>query len=115
MDIAYRQKIEETIVSQLIKDALDFGYTLGVHNGNERVISNSNDSKKILEEMFTVDEEHLIFYMEGKLVGAVFLVYGNCGYDVICDYSVKLEHIMDNVDKLFDKYENEVYWAELAS
>lgn len=88
MLVAERREIEKKIVTKLIEDAIAAGYTVGVHNGYRVVIKESTDRAAILEEMFSVDSEHLLFYnKDGKRIGSVFLVYGNDGWDVIADNS----------------------------
>ena len=104
MQVKARQKLERLIASVLIRDALKAGYTISVNNGEEIVITMSVDRTAILKEMFSVDEERLIFFKDGKQIGWVFFVYGNDGYDVICDYAGNLEHIMENVDKIIAQW-----------
>lgn len=61
----------------------------------------------ILAEMFLTDQEHLYIGGQGnRPEGWVFSVYGNDGYDVISDYTVNLEYLMTEPNKLSDKYEN---------
>jgi hypothetical protein len=104
MTVEARQRIERRIARRTIKEAIAAGYKLGVHNGEELVIRDSTNVPKILAEMFTTDEEHLFFYnAEGKRVGWVFFVYGNDGWDVICDYTTNLEDVMERVQVLSDK------------
>jgi len=101
--VAKRQKVERSIARRLILDGLSMGYTIGVHNGEELVLNRSAKSKDILAAMFSVDEEKLYFYKDGWPCGWVFLVYGNDGWDVICDYTVNLEPIMAGAHTLSEK------------
>lgn len=56
--------------------------------------------------MFATDDEYLHVYRVDKTyLGRVWLVYGNDGWDVISDYTVNLEHIMEGANKLSDKYQ----------
>lgn len=108
-DIAKRQRMERSICRRLILDAVKAGYTVGVHNGEEVVIRHATSSKAVLAELFSVDEERLLIYRDGKLFGEVLLVYGNSGYDVVCDYSSKLEPIMAGAQALADRIEDRLY------
>lgn len=96
--LARRIAAERKVARRAIRALKAAGYTLGVHNGEELVLKHSADERKILSEMFSVDEEHLIAYgSDGKRVGSVFFVYGNAGYEVINDYSMSLEPVMEAV------------------
>ncbi len=103
MNVETRRKIEEEIARQLITDGIAAGYTIAVHNGEEQ-FAKSTDVDALVKEMFSVDEEHLIFYKDGKRFGWVWMVYGNSGYDVVADYTTNLEPIMEKVDVLSNKY-----------
>jgi hypothetical protein len=100
-----RQRIERAVCSALIKAGLHAGYKITVDNGEEEVLKESTNKSEILKEMFSVDEERLWFHKDGKKLG-VFLVYGNYGWDVIADYHVPLEHLMDEPNKVADSYVN---------
>jgi hypothetical protein len=94
------------IVSKLITVGLKAGYMVSVDNGEEFTVKRSTDKKKILAGMFQCDEDWLHFRKaDGEKVGVVALMYGECGYDVICDYHTSLSHLMPEVDKLADFYE----------
>ncbi len=98
-----RKKWARSVVRRVVKDALAAGYQLKVVNGEEqgKILSTS---KKVLAAMFAVDEEHLCFYKDGKVKGSVFFVYGNDGWDVICDHSTSLESVLAGATELVDKY-----------
>lgn len=103
MEIAKRQKIEKKIVARIISDAIRAGYSLSVNNGEEIVIRKSRDKAAILAEMFSVDTEHLVYHKDGVRQGSVFLVYGNDGWDVICDYTTNLDPILRGAMRLGDR------------
>ena len=81
---------ERAIVDRLIRKALELGYTVGVHDGEELALSRSSDYEAITSRVAMTDETHLIFRLGGtldqKLVGKVYLVHGN-GEDVVSDHS----------------------------
>ena len=90
MNVENRIKIEKQIVRKIIKDALAAGYLITVSDGEDYVVSKSSHGPTIFAAMFTTDEDVLIFRNAesgSKMVGHVYLVYGNDGYDVICDYT----------------------------
>jgi hypothetical protein len=101
-----RREVETKIASALIDDGIAAGYTISVYDGEETVLTHSTDKEAILSAMFSTDEDILIFAKHNKRVGYVNFVYGNSGWDVIADYSVKLEHLMANADRISDEYSN---------
>lgn len=103
-----RQAIERRIARRVIRDAVAGGYTLDVFDGEETVLRNSTKEREILKAMFSVDEERLIFRKDGARVGWVFFVYGNSGWDVICDYTDKpeVEEILKGANELADKLDS---------
>jgi hypothetical protein len=90
-EIAHRQQIERTIGKQIVENAINMGYSITVFDGEEEAITKSRHAAGILYCMMATDEEHLLFYKDGKYVGFVFLVYGNDGWDAIADHTDKPE------------------------
>lgn len=107
MNVEKRQKIEKRIVSRLVGDAIKAGYTVSVDNLDEVVIKQSTNKKAILAEIMSVDEEHLILHKDGKNA-RVHLVYGNDGWDVICDYNISIEDVIKGANELAAKIELKV-------
>jgi hypothetical protein len=105
MTLETRIRIERQIARRTIKEALALGYTLGVYDGEETTLEYSADASKVLAAMLTTDDDHLLFYRNGVRIGWVRFVYGNDGYDVICDYTTNLEEVMEKVNVLTDKLE----------
>ena len=110
MDVKFRQKVERSIVRRVVLDAIKAGLEVNINNGGDgfELQNPTNKSKVILQEMFATDEEHLVLYKDGKFLGWVFFVYGNSGWDVICDYSSSwtLEELMKNANELANKWED---------
>ncbi len=104
MSVKMRQHVERVIARRIILDAIHQGYTVTVDNGEDIAISKSTNVKDILNAMFQTDEETLRFYKDDKRIGWAFLVYGNSGYDVLSDYSVNIENIVQGANALADKY-----------
>lgn len=98
-----RQRVERQICRRIILDALAMGYTIKVYDGEE-TFGPFNKCKPVLDAMFSVDEEHLIFYKKGKRAGWVFLIYGNAN-DVLSDYSDNeaTRQIVEGASKLADE------------
>lgn len=103
MNVAQRQALERKVATALITAGLASGYSISVDNGEEE-FPQMTDLDSILNEMFSVDEERLNFYKDGEFFGQVFLVYGNDGWDAVCDYHTKLEHIMGGVNEIVEQY-----------
>lgn len=104
-EVAARQAIEREIVTKVVDDALAAGYGISINNGgDDDEIVNSRDREAILKELFATDEEYLYLHENGKKIGTIFLVYGNDGWDVICDYSSKLEEFLAGANEIADRY-----------
>lgn len=86
-----RQTAEKKIVGKLVEAFLSSGYLLTVECDGYVDLKLSDDKKKVMDALFAVDEAHLFVGDKdsGKHIGWVFLVFGNDGYDVICDHTTK--------------------------
>lgn len=95
MSVAMRIEVEKKIISALVKQSIEAGYLITVHNGEEDTIEHSISHDDIMKSIMTTDEEWLYMYKPGEknYFGWVYLVYGNDGWDVISDYTTNLEHI----------------------
>lgn len=100
MKIETRISIESRIVKKIVEDALAQGFSLSVFDGEDWSVNESTNKTEILDNLQACDEENLYFYKDGKQVGGVLLVYGNDGYDVICDYHTNLETVLAGANKL---------------
>jgi hypothetical protein len=92
--IQARIRTEQRIAEQTVDALLAAGYTLGVYDGEEMTVENSNDKQAILGAMFSTDEDYLYAFVNASRWGWVRFVYGNDGWDVICDYTVNLEPVV---------------------
>lgn len=112
MNIEKRIEIERAIVTKVVMDAIEQGYSLTLNNGGDTdEIIQCKDADTFIKELFATDEEHIKFYDKyGKYVGFVYLVYGNDGYDVICDCSVtkEVKEIIRGAEALANEYESEI-------
>ena len=86
--------IEKEIASNIINAVLSEtslsgkGYKISVFDGEETVLSKSDDAKKILDEMCQTDEGDTLTIFDGDYSeGRIYFVYGNEPEYVVCDYS----------------------------
>jgi hypothetical protein len=92
--LARRIALEKRIVRKLVKALLADGYEVAVDNGGEDLeVDYTKNFTTIVKGLFACDEERLYARKDGKGAG-VLLVYGNDGWDVICDYNCRLESII---------------------
>lgn len=107
MNLDNRLRIEREIANAAVNGLLRAGYEISVFDGEEVVNSPVNDAELIIADMFSTDIERLEVYRAGdyeRRVGWVLFVYGNDGWDVICDYTTNLEPALKEADLLAEKY-----------
>lgn len=113
MSVKMRQMVEREICLQVVASLLEAGYSLGVNDGEEITIHHSRDAKEIERALFTTDEDYLYVYAADNHDADstpnywVRFVYGNDGWDVVCDYLTALESVIGEgtaTQKLIDKY-----------
>lgn len=105
MQLKLRQDIEKRLATQVVEDAIKEGYTVSLDNGGLGYeIEDSTDKDAILKEMFATDDEVLCLKKDGK-TRFVSLIYGNDGYDVVSDYTARLdEDVMKETNRLADLF-----------
>lgn len=113
MTLEQRIAAEKRIVKAAVKGLLAAGFRLAVDNGGDELEVNPTfNQKDILAGLFHCDEERILVFPEGGIhqaneyMGWVWLVYGNDGYDVICDYSTNLEGYLTEAAAIADKIES---------
>ena len=103
-ELQNRINVEKAITTVLVTDLLRVGYSLSVYDGGETTVRQSLVAKEVLDALMTTDEDTITVFKDGAFQGAVQLIYGNDGYDVIADYSVSLEadlaHVSDFSENL---------------
>jgi hypothetical protein len=106
------QRNERAILRRVIIDALKAGYELSVDDGgDELAIERSTNAKAVLAALMNTDDDRLI--LERRIVGVerehgwVRFIYGNGndGCDVICDYTVNLDAVLEGATALAEKLE----------
>ena len=99
-------EIEQKIVSTMISFAIDKGYLVSVHDGEEWCLKRSIDADKILLDAMSVDESSLLFRdsKTGRNTGTIYLVFGN-GREVVCDHTdvPEIEEIVNSARSLTDE------------
>jgi DNA-binding transcriptional regulator LsrR (DeoR family) len=105
-----RQEVERAIVRATIEEAEKQGWRLvRVSNGEDNVAVRSIE--EALEHAFACDEAHVYFAPEhttdDKWTAWFYVVLGNDGWDVICDYTTNLDLVINATDALVAKYEQE--------
>lgn len=106
MNVELRKKIEREIATKVVDCVLARDYDVTVDNGGDQAeLTCCKDRETILKAMFATDEETLSFRnRHNEWCGEVDLVYGNNGWDVIADYSVRLEETIKPALELADQY-----------
>jgi hypothetical protein len=94
-DIKRRIAVERRIVVSLVDELLKQGFTLTVDDGGEEMaVENCAVRKTILEALGNTDQDQLGVVRNGSLIGWIMLVYGNDGWDVMCDWHTNLDQFM---------------------
>ena len=102
-----RIAMEKRILKSAVEELISHGFTITIrHDGELTGINNSTDVAAIIEEAHGVDECQIDVKLPTHK-GAVFFVYGNDGYDIICDYTTNLEPFLVETFALADKLELE--------
>jgi hypothetical protein len=103
-------EVERQIIVLLIEDLLGAGYSVGVNDGEETVLTPTRDEARIFAALFTTDEDFLLFRKDGTECGPkdadgwVRLIYGNRGY-VISDYTTNLdEGVLARASELGERF-----------
>lgn len=99
-----RIAVERRIVTALIDHALAEGYELSVDDGDDQHPW-TTDRKAVIDNIMETDEDRLYLRKDGHPAW-VLLVYGNSGWDVICDYNTSLEALLEPINKLAESLED---------
>jgi hypothetical protein len=103
-----RQDMERAIAGRFAQTVVDAGLKISVDNGEYISLDKSDDVEEIVADLMACDMDWLHVFDGQKRVGTLLLVYGNDGYDVICDYSVSLEAYVKDADRLAEELEMRV-------
>jgi len=103
-----RQEMERAIAGRFAQTVIDAGLTISVDNGEYISLRKSSDVDAVIKDLMACDMDWLHVHDGEKRIGTLLLVYGNDGYDVICDYSVSLEAYVKDADRLAEELEMRV-------
>lgn len=80
---------------KMVHDALDAGFQLSVHDGEDWVVHLSSDENRIVSDIESVEECTVNFYRESDigggwgLAGWAFVVLDTDPFDSVSDYSAR--------------------------
>ena len=89
------RKLENTIIRVFIREALQRGHTITVISYGECEIVRSNQINKIVDALRTTDYDRLRVHVGERYIGSVLLVWGNDPWEVISDYSLSIEDLVE--------------------
>ena len=89
------RKLENTIIRVFIREALQHGHTITVTTYGEDEITRSNKINKIVGALRSTDYDNIRVHDGDKYIGGVLLVWGNDPWEVISDYSVSIEDMVE--------------------
>jgi hypothetical protein len=92
-----RARKELQLVRKLIEIAKASGYDL--------LEEEEGEVDDLAAHLFNLDEANVLVYNGERYLGFVKLVFGNDGYDLICDYSTILEEWLLPVNQLANELE----------
>lgn len=102
--VAKRRTLERRVVRHAVRALKAAGYSLRLHDGEAWSTPHRASETQIMDAMQATDMERLYaFNDDGKSVGALVLVYGNSGWDVISDYSTSLDEALKETNEYADK------------
>ena len=107
MNPSIRMGIEQQIIRRAVTDILGKGYKISLYDGGEFTVKRSTDLNLILNATQTTDRDMLKVYDGDALIGTIILIYGNDGHDVIADYSLSLEEVLQGASLLADELADE--------
>lgn len=99
-----RAAIELAIVHELIKRLVAAGYKVYVDDGDDEL--QNGEEQELVTAIFGVDVAKIVTMKDGTPKRSfVQLVMGNDGTDIIADYGISLEEVMDPLHEwIYGKY-----------
>lgn len=97
---------EKSVVRAIVRNAIKTGHTVSLYNGEEWAVKLSSSEREVMAEVYATDEETLKFRKDGKVIGSVYLVYGNSAGEVMADCSdcPEIESILAPAYRRMDRY-----------
>jgi hypothetical protein len=105
-----RRLMELAIVEAAVDGILAAGYAVAVDNGGDSYeVKPTQEKATIMAGLFATDDEKLIaIHPTGFSAGWVQMVYGNDGYDVLCDWTRSMHTPLAAAIGLSEKFEREL-------
>lgn len=102
--VCNRLDVERDIVTRTVDLLLSMGYLLTVDDGgDEYPIEMSMDRDAVLAALMETDMDQLgVSGADGAMIGWIMFVYGNDGWNVISDYSMSLDRILQPINEYAD-------------
>lgn len=105
-----KRTVETNIVRAFLEAVIGAGYSVSLDNGGDDYeFKNSKDIPFIMSEMFATSEETLYLSHPSCPTRFASFCYAVDGYDCLTDYTALLEPLLDKVNLLCKKYEEELY------
>lgn len=100
------EQMQTAIITKTVEDLINAGFYLAVFDSEEITTPITKNKEVIINALQTTDEDVLYCYSSPDTGrnGFVMFVYGNDGYDVICDYSTNLESALTAVNALSNDF-----------
>ena len=105
--LARRLVVERAIVRAAVLEALKQGWKLeSVYNGADDFPITVTSLEQVEAEAFVADDA-VVRFNNGTRTAWFHFVYGNSGWDVISDYTVNLDAVVNAIEPLVARYEAE--------
>lgn len=105
--IQKRIRLEWRIIRRVVMAAIADGCSYSLDylcDDEEFAVADSVKISELREAIHACDEERIYFKKNGESAGWIYLVYGNDGWDVIADNSLKAEKYVKAADSIIEKY-----------
>lgn len=100
-----RALMELRIVRRVVRDLKAAGYDLFLDVADNEPPMEINTKTEKIAELFQLDDAVVFVHKGQRSAGWVRFVFGNDGYDVVCDYTTNLEEDLKGASELADKIE----------
>lgn len=86
-----RLELELRVLRKMCRSLCAAGYSLSVWDGEEWAIKRSIQPDIVVAELRATDEERVRVRNGDRIIGDIYLVYGNSPWEVVANYSTPLE------------------------
>ncbi len=86
---------ENEVIEIAARSIVDAGNQVGVHNGEDWSVGPTDDVQLVLESLRQTDSDVLHVFRDGRDTGSyLFLVYGNEPYEVLADWTLDVDALL---------------------